>query len=301
MALKELANSCDFKEKDVLIRDRIVLGVIDERIQEKLLQKPDLSLAEAINISRSMESSVLTQRQIAADSASVSAINKRYMPNSDSARSATSSNFQKNEQFRSKAEHSGNGKSADMRSGRTAGGNCMNCGLQHVPAKCPAFYRTCSHCNRKGHYRKFCRSMNRVHEISENLEDSTKELEVRIDSIDCSENVVWTIDSVNAIEWFERISLIGTKTNFKIDTGSHVGPFQLVRNIIIPEEKEIIIREMKRVETWCSEHQMEIENRKETEDELKEEDKEEMAIMDENPEFCEEILWTVNKTRMKEN
>ncbi|XP_050503479.1 uncharacterized protein LOC126882554 [Diabrotica virgifera virgifera] len=51
MSLKELANSCDFKKKDVLIRDRIVLGVIDERIQEKLLQKPDLSLAEAINIS----------------------------------------------------------------------------------------------------------------------------------------------------------------------------------------------------------------------------------------------------------
>ncbi|GJQ79083.1 hypothetical protein Trydic_g5339 [Trypoxylus dichotomus] len=54
-ALKELADTCEFKEKDTLIRDRIVLGIRDFRIQVKLLQCPNLSLSEAENISRSME------------------------------------------------------------------------------------------------------------------------------------------------------------------------------------------------------------------------------------------------------
>ncbi|XP_074025754.1 uncharacterized protein [Leptinotarsa decemlineata] len=66
-ALKQLASTCDFKEKDVLIRDRIVLGVKDPRIQEKLLQSPDLKLTEAINICRSMEASVATQKEISKD------------------------------------------------------------------------------------------------------------------------------------------------------------------------------------------------------------------------------------------
>lgn len=59
-ALRNLASTCDFKEGDTLILDRIVLGVSDARMQERLLQKPDLKLSEAIDICRSMENSKVT-------------------------------------------------------------------------------------------------------------------------------------------------------------------------------------------------------------------------------------------------
>ncbi|KAJ8970287.1 hypothetical protein NQ317_007601 [Molorchus minor] len=75
-ALHQLASTCEFKEKDVLMRDRIVLGVRDPRIQEKLLQSADLKLNEAIDICRSMESSVATQKEITNQSVSVSATNR---------------------------------------------------------------------------------------------------------------------------------------------------------------------------------------------------------------------------------
>nr|CAI5822632.1 unnamed protein product [Callosobruchus analis] len=77
-ALRQLASTCDFKEKDILIRDRIVLGVKDPRIQEKLLQYPNLELGDAVNISRSMETSVVTQREISKDSATVSEVRRRF-------------------------------------------------------------------------------------------------------------------------------------------------------------------------------------------------------------------------------
>ncbi|KAG5886135.1 hypothetical protein JTB14_009234 [Gonioctena quinquepunctata] len=63
-ALRQLASTCEFKEKDTLIRDRLVLGIRDKRIQEKLLQHSDLKLPDAINICRSMENSAITQKEI---------------------------------------------------------------------------------------------------------------------------------------------------------------------------------------------------------------------------------------------
>ncbi|KAK9719024.1 hypothetical protein QE152_g22899 [Popillia japonica] len=52
------------KEKDVMIRDRLVLGISDKRIQEKLLQSANLELTEAVTICQSMESSTNSQRHI---------------------------------------------------------------------------------------------------------------------------------------------------------------------------------------------------------------------------------------------
>ncbi|GJQ67555.1 hypothetical protein Trydic_g8365 [Trypoxylus dichotomus] len=42
-----------------------ILSIRDSRIQEKLLQYPNLSLSEAVNINRSMETSMATQKEIA--------------------------------------------------------------------------------------------------------------------------------------------------------------------------------------------------------------------------------------------
>ena len=36
-------------------------------------------------------------------------------------------------------------------------GTCGNCGLQHERRACPADRDTCSACNNKGHWNKFCR------------------------------------------------------------------------------------------------------------------------------------------------
>lgn len=52
------------KEKIKTVRDRLVIGIKDNRFQEKLLQYPNLKLAEAIQISRAMESSASTQKEM---------------------------------------------------------------------------------------------------------------------------------------------------------------------------------------------------------------------------------------------
>ena len=39
--------------------------------------------------------------------------------------------------------------------------NCCNCGTNHPPKKCPAYGKNCYSCNKKGHFKPFCRSRQR--------------------------------------------------------------------------------------------------------------------------------------------
>ncbi|XP_072398209.1 uncharacterized protein [Diabrotica undecimpunctata] len=124
-ALKQLASTCEFKEKDTLILDRIVLGTHDLRIQEKLLQCADLKLAQAIDICRAMENSAVTQREISKESESVSVVNKRNEENrpGSTGQSRYGSKYEK--------EQSTSHKVTDKNTGNHYI-QCYKCGLQHI-------------------------------------------------------------------------------------------------------------------------------------------------------------------------
>ncbi|KAL4721070.1 hypothetical protein ACJJTC_019365 [Scirpophaga incertulas] len=48
-AIRKLAENCNFDtQKDRMLRDRIVIGVSDHRMQQKLLEVKDLSLDKAV-------------------------------------------------------------------------------------------------------------------------------------------------------------------------------------------------------------------------------------------------------------
>ena len=65
-ALRSLAVSCEFAERDVMLRDRIVMGVRDRRVQQALLKKPELSLAQAIDIALAEEAASRDANMMAA-------------------------------------------------------------------------------------------------------------------------------------------------------------------------------------------------------------------------------------------
>ena len=53
--LHTLANACEFKEHENMIRDKIVFSMKDKRIQERLLREVKLSLKRAVDICKSSE------------------------------------------------------------------------------------------------------------------------------------------------------------------------------------------------------------------------------------------------------
>ena len=66
--LKTMSNTCEFGDlKEPLIRDRVVFGIQDNSVRERLVRDPDLTLQTAIEKVRSAESTNAQLKQIKAD------------------------------------------------------------------------------------------------------------------------------------------------------------------------------------------------------------------------------------------
>ena len=135
--LKYLANTCEFRAlKKSLIRDRIVFGIQDSSVRERLLRDANLNLETAIKKVRSAELTQIQLKQMKADKAtdqSVSAINTEKPP----------------EKLPRKFTMI----------------DCKFCGRRHPRNKklCPAYGSKCQTCGLANHFAKKCRTKETKH------------------------------------------------------------------------------------------------------------------------------------------
>lgn len=122
--LKKAVKSTDYKEKDEMVRDRIVMGIRDKSTQEKLLREADLTLEKAINFCRAVEISK-SQSKVLQNESLVSAVDKKSNPG------RSKGVYVKEEEIKNQ---------------------CVYCGLKHVKGRCPAYGKTCNKCQRKNHF-----------------------------------------------------------------------------------------------------------------------------------------------------
>ncbi|KAL4721007.1 hypothetical protein ACJJTC_016778 [Scirpophaga incertulas] len=128
--LKKLASDCNFGElKNRLIRDRIVAGIIDSRLRDRLLRETDLTMEKCIMICKSAEI-ISEQTQRFQTSESVHPVYKKKSLSQKIELGRCTTNKNQNE-YRRKSFV------------------CSRCGGQHPKMKCPAFNKRCSKCNRK--------------------------------------------------------------------------------------------------------------------------------------------------------
>ncbi|KAJ8029680.1 hypothetical protein HOLleu_29132 [Holothuria leucospilota] len=146
--LKRLAQSCEFNTlQDGLIWDRIVCGLVDNKLRERLLRDADLTLEKTITTCRASETSKNQLKTL----------------------TGTSDYSVHNVQSKNKAKHSGHpnrGKpkkkseksNSDTGAGKPFITNCGRCGRDHFVGECPAYGQTCKKCGRKNHFAKCCRT-----------------------------------------------------------------------------------------------------------------------------------------------
>ena len=202
--LYRLADYCEYAElKDSLIRDRIVVGVSNEKLSDHLQSKSDLTLDKAVQLCRQAESRKQNQDVVRGEISSPSQV--------DHLRSSAS-------HFKPKGtSKTGQGKRQNAQSSATPsqGNSCPWCGKErHTRANCPAKDATCSNCHKRGHYKNVCRSSSKrtptkIHEVQDQPEDD-------------SDLPFLGEISTNKDYWTADISVDGHKTCFKLDTGATV-------------------------------------------------------------------------------
>ncbi|UYV62145.1 K02A2.6-like [Cordylochernes scorpioides] len=190
-ALHSLAEHCNFGMlHDELIRDRIVVGVRDRALSERMQLDTDLTLVKATLMAKQLES-VKEQQSSLYQQDSVDQIKK--MPNHIK---ETKRHEQKIRQFKS-----------NQLGGSSHG--CTRCGNSnnHDWKNCPAMNSYCSKCKKKGHYAKVCRS------------EAINEIKSEIAFLGSVED--------NSKKWIVPIKVNNRQINFKIDTGADVNVLPL--------------------------------------------------------------------------
>ena len=197
MELYRLAENCDYGEMtSEMIRDRLVVGIRDIALSERLQLDSDLTLDKAKRAVRQREA-VQEQQQ--------------HLLNGE----AVASNTKSLEELRGKSgkqpkvqggtfkrKPGYNWKSQDKRPAKP----CTRCGKDHARGRCPAKDAVCHRCQRKGHYSTQCFSKT-VSEVS-TMEPNPAFLDAVIATQETS--------------WKESIRLNGCNIAFKLDTGAEV-------------------------------------------------------------------------------
>ena len=189
-ALYELVESCEYgRLRDEMLRDRIVVGIRDLRLSERLQMDANLTLDNAKKAVRQKEAVHKQTKSLQGDGSKQNPVVVDELKGSYVRKKTTSG-----------GKNPGNAQ------------QCTRCGQEkHASAdKCPAQKATCHKCKRKGHYSSVC--------FSKTVASATQELEeVTLDDV-----YLDTVTSKQGNAWHITLLLEQTKVCFKMDTGAEV-------------------------------------------------------------------------------
>lgn len=205
--LKKLSINCNFGNlKDSLIRDRVVCGIIDNRVRDSLLRESDLTLTKCINICKSAELANIHSQQLKSELMEVHGIKK-------------GDNKQKEKSHKENYEKQV---------------FCKACGRKHG-WRCPAYKKQCRKCNEYNHFEKMCKNKRKVHAVTEEKSDESDE-----PGFDLFVNEIKYVSSIT--EWLQKIKVkqkgLDTEIVCKVDTGADVN----ILNMKVARELKVKIR-----------------------------------------------------------
>lgn len=194
--LYELAETCRFGTvKLENIRDKLVIGILDKELSEKLQLTADLTLERAVEMVRQSEQ---IKGQVS-QQARTNTADASYL--SEVARRQARATPPQQHRDRGKRQNSGNFHARDA---------CFRCGKDHPKhVQCTARNAQCRNCHKMGHFAIVCRSATMNELTTSEQEDSH------------SEQFLGEIDTTDStVPWTVKLTISGTPVTFKIDTGA---------------------------------------------------------------------------------
>ena len=184
--LRQLAKTCEFNTQtpDEVLRDRLIFGILDNKVRERLLRCESLDLRRTIEICRAAESSQAQMRELDTTSVqSVHAVENKNYQTSDSRPDRYKKAIIINE--------------------------CRYCGRSHErnKLKCPAWGKVCSKCQVPNHFASKCRKSSKINAVDDpSAEDNS---------------LVFAVSNNSSNDHFVTLELKnGHCLKFQIDTGA---------------------------------------------------------------------------------
>ncbi|UYV76630.1 K02A2.6-like [Cordylochernes scorpioides] len=205
--------------REELIRDRLVLGVKDRKLSEKLMLNENLTLAKAVEIARQWEAVMREQQDLNPSTSQVDTTRKvaKQKPKaSGHGKDNGRSTFRQTDS----AKETDEGKKFPT---------CFNCGTTkhhyRYRDKCPAKDKVCGKCGKKGHYTNLCRRKNNEVNAISSEETPAREKVSYVYAV--REPTLGSRKS----RWKSTVRVNGTAIHFKLDPGSDVTliPFSLYK------------------------------------------------------------------------
>ena len=203
MDLYRLSEHCGYGTLlDEMIRNRIVVGLLDAALSEKLQLDPDLNLDKAVKTARESESIKQQQTLLRNDFQE-----ERVVDTLEKQSSWCHGNFK---------------KKPKKDTPQTPPKTCPRCGRspEHSRQQCPAREEQCYKYGKRGHFQIMCRS-----KVSRNVSV--------VESADQDAFIGAVQDSEHENPWIITLAVNGKPLKFKIDTGADVSviPHKLFKNI----------------------------------------------------------------------
>ncbi|XP_062550143.1 uncharacterized protein K02A2.6-like [Armigeres subalbatus] len=227
LAVRLLAESCNFKEfKDEAIRDRLILGLRDKKLQRKILTEDEITVEALERLIINDEEASQRTREIIDHNETANVMSVKYRLGQRYEDKFNSRSEQRDKRFRSRSrsqERFGSHSRSNERNG-TSATRVRTDWNGHRNA-------VCNHCKRVGHIRKNCWFLNK-NSVKAVKQDSSEEIapfdkfnRIRLnESSDESDiNCMMIKNSSNANEpCVIEVTIEGRKLMMEVDTGSAV-------------------------------------------------------------------------------
>lgn len=195
--VRKLASTCEFINADEMIRDRIVIGLWDRKVRDKVIFAEIKELATVIEKIR------------------IYNVNSQKLKSADSKPTSTSIDRVVND--KSSTITNNRGAAASFKHGGSSqqGPKCNRCNFVHYTSsqRCPAASKVCDKCGKVGHFAVCCKSGKRVDVVEEYFHEPKGE----VMNFDVVERFV-----DNNMKWYKSLDIDNTTIRFKLDTGAQI-------------------------------------------------------------------------------
>ncbi|MES9901692.1 MAG: RNase H-like domain-containing protein, partial [Sedimenticola sp.] len=213
--LKTKAKNCEYGDQtNLMIRDRVIFGIWDERLKERMLRESENpTLENVINMCRAAEASKNQLKTLKGEQAEVHVVRKKqqFVPKNAGQVNKRPESHDQAPKYPYR----------NMKKKQPKTYKCQKCGTTHAQYSCPAFGKKCQKCKKYNHYTERCYYAKRnvgVHEMeslqidrSSDEDDNLYVGEIKVDAVNKNNNNE---------SWHSLVKIFDKTVKFKLDTGA---------------------------------------------------------------------------------